>query len=208
MPRLNLCLLCAAVALALAVPGQVQATQIAQASTSSDAALQAEIVFWKSIESSTEAAEYQAYLETYPKGRFAALARTRLKRYGKKTDAGATAKTAAPTAEGKPVYVPKEKPGGTTASEQQQPRTYVARTRAHVYRKPTVRSAQSGEYFVEAESFQVTEVVKGKGGRWLKVITRSGKVGYVFARQAKPKGSTKRGSIFMNPDEEPTEDKN
>ncbi len=38
-----------------------------------------ELSFWDSIKSSTDPADFQAYLEQYPKGRFAALARNRLK---------------------------------------------------------------------------------------------------------------------------------
>lgn len=38
---------------------------------------QAEIVFWDSIKNSSNPADYRAYLETYPRGQFAALARVR-----------------------------------------------------------------------------------------------------------------------------------
>ena len=39
-----------------------------------------ELTFWNSIKNSKDPADYQAYLETYPKGKFAALARVRAKR--------------------------------------------------------------------------------------------------------------------------------
>ena len=42
-----------------------------------DPALLTELAFWDAIKASSLAADYQAYLETYPKGRFAALARAR-----------------------------------------------------------------------------------------------------------------------------------
>lgn len=38
-----------------------------------------ELEFWRAIKDSTDPAEFQAYLETYPKGRFATLARIRAK---------------------------------------------------------------------------------------------------------------------------------
>jgi hypothetical protein len=41
-------------------------------------AVDAEVVFWQSIASSSNAADYRAYLEAYPNGRFAALARARI----------------------------------------------------------------------------------------------------------------------------------
>jgi adenylate cyclase len=40
-----------------------------------------EIVFWESIKESVRAADYEAYLEQYPEGAFAALARTRLEEF-------------------------------------------------------------------------------------------------------------------------------
>ena len=40
-----------------------------------------EVVFWESIKESTRAADYEAYLEQYPEGSFAALARTRLEEF-------------------------------------------------------------------------------------------------------------------------------
>ena len=43
-----------------------------------DTVAQAEFAFWDSIKSSNSAADYQAYLSTYPSGRFAALARARV----------------------------------------------------------------------------------------------------------------------------------
>jgi len=42
----------------------------------------AEVVFWKSISSSTDADDFVAYLERYPHGVFAPLARNKLKRMG------------------------------------------------------------------------------------------------------------------------------
>jgi len=40
-----------------------------------------EIVFWESIKESVRPADYEAYLEQYPEGSFAALARTRLEEF-------------------------------------------------------------------------------------------------------------------------------
>jgi formylglycine-generating enzyme required for sulfatase activity len=54
-----------------------------------DSAEQYELTFWESIKNSTHASDYEAYLQTYPNGRFAALARSRIERL----------KTAAPKAE-------------------------------------------------------------------------------------------------------------
>nr|WP_308235955.1 formylglycine-generating enzyme family protein [Burkholderia sp. SCN-KJ] len=45
-----------------------------------DSAEQYEITFWESIKDSKEAGDYEAYLKTYPNGRFAQLAQARLAR--------------------------------------------------------------------------------------------------------------------------------
>ena len=42
-----------------------------------------------------------------------------------------------------------------------EPQTYIALTRVWVYRKPTTKIARTAEFFVEAESFKVTEVIDG-----------------------------------------------
>lgn len=45
-----------------------------------DSAEQYELTFWESIKDSTHASDYEAYLQAYPDGRFAALARARVER--------------------------------------------------------------------------------------------------------------------------------
>ena len=45
-------------------------------------ALRVEMVFWESIRASSDAADFRAYLEQYPQGRFAPLARNRLAALG------------------------------------------------------------------------------------------------------------------------------
>jgi hypothetical protein len=197
-------------AVAVAMPSHGHAAQLAQAKSNA-AELQTEMLFWESVKDSTDPADYQAYLDTYPQGRFAALARARLKRHSQPpaapaaaaTTAPAAAATAAPAAPGdKPVYVPKAARGAaaTTGPSRQAPRTYVARLRVWVYKGPSIKTAKTGEFFVENESFKVVDVVGG--GEWLKVITRSGKEGYVYANQARASGSSERGSLFVNPSQQ------
>jgi len=47
-----------------------------------DSAEQYELTFWESIKDSTHASDYEAYLQAYPNGRFAGLARARIERLG------------------------------------------------------------------------------------------------------------------------------
>ena len=50
----------------------------AQAPDRATEELRAEMVFWESVRGSTDPADFRAYLEQYPNGKFAALARNRL----------------------------------------------------------------------------------------------------------------------------------
>lgn len=50
------------------------------AATAGNEAGATETTFWKAIENSNDPAEYQAYLDTYPNGKFSGLARARLNR--------------------------------------------------------------------------------------------------------------------------------
>ncbi len=219
MTRPNLRHAILAAALICLAPATAQAQQIAQAKPSADQELQAEMLFWDSIKNSTDGGDYRAYLDTYPKGRFAPLARSRAKKYaGAAAPVTPAATTQKPTYQpksqrtgtaataAKPAYVPKDKrAGASSGASQQRPVTYVARMRTHVYKGPSTRTPRTGEFFVESESFKVTEVVGG--GKWLKAITRSGKTGYIFAGQARRSGSTKRLSNFTNPDEQTPNDR-
>ncbi|WP_415869908.1 formylglycine-generating enzyme family protein [Burkholderia ubonensis] len=69
-----------------------------------DSAEQYEITFWDSIKDSKEAGDYEAYLKTYPNGRFASLAQARLARLrAAAPKASAPAPTASPTPAPAPV---------------------------------------------------------------------------------------------------------
>nr|WP_081075702.1 SUMF1/EgtB/PvdO family nonheme iron enzyme [Burkholderia stagnalis] len=82
-----------------------------------DSAEQYEITFWESIKDSKEAGDYEAYLKTYPNGRFAQLAQARLARLRaaapKAPAASAPAQTASPAPA--PAPVPAPAPASTSA---------------------------------------------------------------------------------------------
>lgn len=72
----------------------IHSTQRARAILPKDSAEQYELAFWDSIKDSNHAADYEAYLQAYPKGRFAALAKARIERLR-----AAESKAAPPTQE-------------------------------------------------------------------------------------------------------------
>jgi formylglycine-generating enzyme required for sulfatase activity len=72
-----------------------------------DSAEQYELTFWESIKDSTHASDYEAYLQAYPNGRFAPLARSRVERL---RAAAPKAETPAKEKETSPAAVPKAAP--------------------------------------------------------------------------------------------------
>lgn len=60
-------------------PVQVAAVKPSAPAAAEPSAATIELAFWESIKTSRALADFQAYLEQYPKGRFAALARNRVK---------------------------------------------------------------------------------------------------------------------------------
>jgi formylglycine-generating enzyme required for sulfatase activity len=77
-----------------------------------DSAEQVELTFWDSVKDSTHASDYEAYLQAYPNGRFAALARARIERL----------KASAPKAE-----TPKPAPAPVPAPAAEKPRPPVVK---------------------------------------------------------------------------------
>jgi uncharacterized caspase-like protein len=63
-------------------PAQVAAVTPVPRTTNEVSADTIELAFWESIKASRTISDFEAYLEQYPKGRFAGLARSRLKQLG------------------------------------------------------------------------------------------------------------------------------
>ncbi|WP_318841052.1 formylglycine-generating enzyme family protein [Noviherbaspirillum aerium] len=89
-----------------------------------DSAEQYELTFWESIKDSNHAADYEAYLQSYPNGRFAPLARARVQRLKAQAPAAAKPEAAAEKPSAKPP------PAAKTPAERppvDKPRTDTAR---------------------------------------------------------------------------------
>lgn len=104
----------ATAAAALGSPPQA-APAAAAGSATRDADLTVELAFWDAIKNSTQATDYEAYLAQYPDGRFAVLARARLRTLGA---SGAPASVAAATAPVPSAPVPSAAVPATTATPQ------------------------------------------------------------------------------------------
>lgn len=114
-----------------------------------------ELEFWKSIEDSTDASDYEAYLEAYPEGRFAPLAKARAKRYGKPE----AATEAEPSVEEMDI-------------------DYVAATDANLRQAPSSQAQLVGRL---GKGTRVHVTGRVKDGKWYRVRTASGDTAYVYA---------------------------
>jgi formylglycine-generating enzyme required for sulfatase activity len=75
-----------------------------------NSAEQFELAFWESIKNSNYASDYEAYLKTYPKGRFVALAQARIARLRATAEKSAPVATTAPAAPATPATKPARPP--------------------------------------------------------------------------------------------------
>lgn len=116
---------------------------------------QYELEFWESIKNSTHAEDYKAYLQSYPDGRFASLARARAARY------------AEPGSPAAPPATPVE------AMDAQ----YEAVTRANVRIKPSSRAELVGG-LDRGDRVHVTGLTQDRN--WYRIDLAGGTTGFVY----------------------------
>ncbi|MDP6708921.1 MAG: caspase family protein [Alphaproteobacteria bacterium] len=121
-----------------------------------------EMVFWQSIQNSQSAADYEAYLGTYPNGEFALLARARLKALTKTQTA---ALVPAPKPESKVEVVPRDE-------------ELVALRNINVRAEPTARSKKLATL---KRGTKVAVTGKVEGVEWYQVAAAEDEIGYVYA---------------------------
>jgi formylglycine-generating enzyme required for sulfatase activity len=105
-----------------------------------NSAEQFELAFWNSIKDSKQVSDYEAYLNAYPKGRFAALARARIQQL-KAAPPQAPAPSPAPP---RPAAVPPKPAESRPAREQTQARTAAKPQQGKEQAKPGAAPAVEG----------------------------------------------------------------
>ena len=103
--------------LAVAAFGQAATAQHRRGVLPKDSSEQVELTFWDSVKDSTHAGDYEAYLQAYPNGRFAGLARARIERLKAAAPKAETPKAAPAPDKPRPPVVkrPADAPPATAA---------------------------------------------------------------------------------------------
>lgn len=148
-------------------PAQVRATPQSRSDTAG-----VEITFWQSIRDSSEPADFQAYLDAYPVGRFAELARNRIAAL---TGPSVTERSSAVAPPAEMAAPPRVIPG-------LEPLDTVLETRALAVLRaqPTTRSETVGRVGIGSQ-LRVTGKVEGEGESWYRVRLADGTAAYVLA---------------------------
>ena len=141
------------------VPPTASVTPTTPAPTMAESA---EIVFWNTIQDSTDAADFEAYLARFPDGVFAGLARIRVE----------SLLSAEPEIASLPPATP-----GFEIEEMEAP--YRVVTRANLRAGPSTDFERVGQLAVGAE---VTVTGKVRGQDWFRVASADGLVGFIFGR--------------------------
>ena len=132
-----------------------------------------ELEFWQSIKDSTDAADFEAYLEAYPDGKFAPLAKVRAERYSKTADK--------PKPEPKPEPKPAPKQPAYTVTDMDE--KYDVLRNTNIRQRPSSSSAHIGE-LRKGASVQVTGRVTGQN--WYQ-ISSGGINGFVYGELIRKK---------------------
>ncbi len=145
----------------------------------------AEIAFWETIKDSTDPAEYEAYLQAFPEGIFAPLARARVRLYQQAAPAPkpepqpepAPAKKAEPAPA--PAPVKKAEPARLAPPVVDPVQgSYIARTESNVRSGPTSDSTILGSL---KRGAAIEMLGKVRGQEWYQVRIAGGRVGFVAA---------------------------
>ena len=137
------------------VPGPTLSDMLTRGILPKDGEAQYELEFWQSVKDSTDAADYEAYLEAYPDGKFAPLARSRVKRYKKS-----------------PPQTPKPPALAITKMDAE----YEVTASANIRQDPSLKAKRIGK-LKSGSTVHVTGRVSGKN--WYQIKSATGVTGFV-----------------------------
>lgn len=158
-----------------------------------------ELAFWEAVKDSKNPAELEAYLETYPEGRFATLARVRIRilsniQNSNNTAADQPANTQDSTASSATASTSTTTEASTAAQSQPDSTTpstsyYIATTNSNVRSEPSTRAERIG---LIREGDRVLVLGEETDG-WYKVQLNDGNIAYIFASLLQPEEPANAG---------------
>lgn len=143
----------------------------------------ADMAFWESIKESENPAEYEAYLQAFPDGIFAPLARARIRLYRQEPAESAPATQPAPAPEPEPEPEPVQAPAPEPAPEpapvvERVEGSFIARTDMNVRSGPSTSFAPVGTL---NRGTTIDVLGKVRDRNWYQIRTPDGETGYVAA---------------------------
>ena len=142
----------------------------------------ADLAFWESIKDSTNPAEYEAYLQAFPEGIFAPLARARVRLYQQKPaeaePAAPPQPAPAPAPAVAPAPAPEPEPEPAPVLVDRVEGDFIARTDMNVRDGPGTNFAPIGT-ISRGSAIEVQGKVRDVN--WYQIRTREGRTGYVAA---------------------------
>ena len=160
-------------------------------SSAEELAFWEEMAFWEAVKDTDNAAELEAYLETYPQGRFTTLAKVRIQALrAAQTAPESSTESQNQTSETSTPEVDSEKSPETPITAQPeatQARYYKVRTHSNVRAEPST-SAQKIGLLKPGERVLVLDLVADD--RWYRVRLSNGDTAYIFAELLEPEAPT------------------
>ncbi len=133
-----------------------------------------ELQFWDAVKNSSNPDDYRAYLETYPNGRFAALARVRARSAAPSTNSPQPSPVA-------PIPAPTPTPVSPVVVPVDRDAILAQRTTIRVSPETGGQRIETAE---KGERIRVTG--QTADGTWLRVLAKSGRNGFVPASDLQP----------------------
>ena len=151
-----------------------------------DSAARIELLYWDSIKDSRQPQDYQAYLETYPQGKFAALAKRRAAYLAQPAAAG----PAPDPGPGQAADTPTAPTAATPLPPGADPGARYELVMTANLRQQPYTSADIVTVLREGNPINVTG--RAPGRNWYQITLDDGRVGYVHATLVRPAAPANR----------------